>query len=232
VATALARIQSRADLEAQNERLEEFASIVSHDLRNPLNVAEGRVTLAREECESEHLPRAADAHERMRTLIEDLLALAREGDTATDAEPVDLARLFESEWVHVDTGDATSTVETERVVRADRNQLRRLLANLVRNSVEHGSTNDRTAERSDGAGLRVEIGDLDGGFYVEDDGAGIPRDRRGRVFEAGHTTSDAGTGFGLAIVERIADAHGWTVSLSEGTDGGARFEFTGVDVSP
>ena len=230
-AAALARIQSRADLQAQNERLEEFASIVSHDLRNPLNVAEGRVTLARGECESDHLAHVATAHRRMRTLIEDLLALAREGEAVTDVEPIDLGRLFETEWIHVDTGDATSAVETDRVVRADRNQLRRLLANLVRNSVEHGSTNDRAGARSDGASVRIEIGDVDGGFYVEDDGPGIPRDRRERVFEAGHTTSDSGTGFGLAIVERIADAHGWTVSLSEGTDGGARFEFTGVDVS-
>ncbi len=244
-ATALARIQSRTDLKAQNERLEEFASIVSHDLRNPLNVAEGRVGLAREECDSDHLVAAADAHGRMRALIEDLLGLAREGEAVTDVEPVDLGRLFETEWIHVDTGGATSAVETDRVVRADRNQLRRLLANLVQNSVEHGSTgsrpwaddsvgrgstSDRTGERADDADVRIEIGDLDGGFYVEDDGPGIPADRREQVFDAGHTTSDSGTGFGLAIVERIADAHGWTVSLSEGTDGGARFEFRGVDV--
>jgi PAS domain S-box-containing protein len=247
-ATALARIQSRANLEAQNERLEEFASIVSHDLRNPLNVAEGRVTLAREECDSDHLVAAADAHGRMRGLIEDLLALAREGADVTDAEPVDLGRLFETEWVHVDTGDATIDVRTERVVQADRTQLRRLLANLVRNAVEHGSTSPRSHAREDSlehgstgsgteseseaddAGVRIEIGDLDGGFYVEDDGPGIPEDRRERVFEAGYTTGDAGTGFGLAIVGRIADAHGWTVSLSDGADGGARFEFRGVEI--
>jgi PAS domain S-box-containing protein len=228
-AAALERIQSRTDLRTRNERLAEFASIVSHDLRNPLNVAEGRLALAREECESAHLESAAEAHGRMRTLIDDLLALARQGRAAARFETVELARVAEREWEHVDTGDAALVVDTDRVVRADRSQLRRLLANLVRNSVEHGSTADRTTGEPDDASVRIEIGDSDAGFYVEDDGPGIPDERRERVFEPGHTTSDSGTGFGLSIVERIADAHGWTVSLSEGTDGGARFEFTGVD---
>jgi PAS domain S-box-containing protein len=227
-AAALERIQSRADLRARNERLAEFASIVSHDLRNPLNVAEGRLTLAREECESTHLESAAAAHERMRALIDDLLALAREGRNAAAVEAVDLARVAEQEWAHVETGDATLVVDTDRVVRADRSQLRRLLANLVRNAVEHGSTAGRGSPSADA--VRVQVGDLAGGFYVEDDGPGIPVDRREAVFEPGHTTSDSGTGFGLAIVDRIADAHGWTVAVADGPEGGARFEFTGVDV--
>ncbi|WP_280585777.1 ATP-binding protein [Halorubrum sp. Boch-26] len=50
------------------------------------------------------------------------------------------------------------------------------------------------------------------------------------MFEPGHSTVEDGTGFGLAIVERVAEAHGWSVSATEGRAGGARFEFHGVDV--
>jgi PAS domain S-box-containing protein len=236
-AATLARIQSQTDLRARNERLSEFASIVSHDLRNPLNVAQGRLELVREECDSRHVQRVADAHGRMRALIDDLLALAREGETVTAPEPTDLARVVESEWDQVETGDATLVADADLVIRADRGQLRRLVANLVRNSVEHAAPDGRADAGEDDAGpatdgsLRVRVGALDDGFFVEDDGRGIPPDRREAVFEAGHTTSDSGSGFGLAIVDRIAEGHGWTVEVAESAAGGARFEFTDVEVT-
>jgi signal transduction histidine kinase len=206
-------------LQTKNERLEEFASIVSHDLRNPLNVAQGRLDLAREECDSEHLEAVADAHERMDSLIDDLLTLARDGEGVEETERVPLRELAEECWKGVETGDATLRIESERAIRADRSRLRQVLENLVRNAVEHADEN-----------VTVTVGDLDGGFYVADDGPGIPEGEREAVFETGYTTSDDGTGFGLKIVEAVASAHGWDVEVTESADGGARFEFTGVDV--
>jgi signal transduction histidine kinase len=74
--------------------------------------------------------------------------------------------------------------------------------------------------------------DCDGlrGFYVADDGTGVPEADRDDVFDSGYSTTQAGTGFGLAIVAEIAEAHGWDIALTESEDGGARFEVTGVDV--
>lgn len=69
---------------------------------------------------------------------------------------------------------------------------------------------------------------LPNGFYVADDGPGVPADERDQVFEFGHSGGD-GTGSGLAIVRSIAEAHDWTVSLTDSESGGARFEFTGVE---
>jgi signal transduction histidine kinase len=104
-------------------------------------------------------------------------------------------------------------------VLADESRLRQLFENLFRNAVEHG-----------GPGVAVTVGPLEGrGFYVADDGPGIPADERDRVRETGYTTADGGTGFGLSIVESIADAHGWGMRLVESETGGARFEFTGVE---
>lgn len=90
------RKQTEQKLVRQNERLEQFVSVVSHDLRNPLSIAEGQLELARGECDSEHLDAVANAHGRMDSFIDDLLTLAREGDHLTDVEAVDLAELSET----------------------------------------------------------------------------------------------------------------------------------------
>ena len=202
-------------IERQNERLEEFASIVSHDLRNPLNVAEGRLELARADCDSDHLDDVARSHDRMRTLIDDLLTLAREGDAAGRTTPVDLRAAVEECWQYVDTRDTTLVVETDRVVEADESRLHQLLSNLLRNAIEHGGTT-------------VIVGDLPDGFYVVDDGDGIPEADRVRVLEAGVSSDTDGTGLGLGIVAGTVADHGWDLTVTEGRAGGARFEVRGV----
>ena len=237
-------------LRRRNEQLDRFASLVSHDLRTPLSVADGRVDLAMEECDSEHLLPAANALDRCEALVDDLLALARDGGDVRDFEVVGLASTVEACWDTAAMGDATLVVDTERSVRADRSRLRQLLENLFRNSVEHGSTGSRpgagdsvehgsTGPRSptredsvEHGGTTVTVGDLADGFYVADDGPGIPPEARDRVFEAGYSTATDGTGFGLAIVREVADAHGWQVAVTESEGGGARFEVTGVEFDP
>ncbi|MFW6317209.1 MAG: PAS domain S-box protein [Halorubrum sp.] len=215
-------------IERENERLDEFASIVSHDLRNPLNVLSGYLRLARETGTESYFDRCDRALDEMERLIEDVLTLARQGDAVGPVEPVvvgELADRYElGEFGSVEGSGADETdanavdvaFETAGAVLADRDRLKRLLENLFRNAAEHG-------------GSRVVVGDLDDGFYVADDGPGIPEERRDEVFESGYTTSETGTGFGLAIVERIAEAHGWEVTLTESESGGARFEFRGAD---
>ncbi|WP_299236336.1 PAS domain S-box protein [Natronomonas sp.] len=215
-------ISERERLKRANERLEEFTGIVSHDLRNPLRAAEGRLALAREGAsDSEHLAAVDRAHDRMNALIEDLLALAQEGDAVTDAEEVDIAELVERCWATVGAADTDLRVETDGTVRGDPGRLRRLLENLFANAIEHG-----------GEGVTVTVGAFDSGLYVEDDGPGISEDERGDVFEPGYSTGRDGTGFGLSIVERIVDAHGWEIRATESADGGARFEITGVGIDP
>ena len=205
-------------LERQKERLEELASVVSHDLRNPLNVARGRLGLVREETDSAHVDTVAHALERMEQLLDDLMTLAREGSAVDETDPVDLQQAVESCWRNVDTAGATLVTDTDRVVRADYTRLQRLLENLLGNAVDHG-----------GEGVTVTVGALSDGFYVADDGPGIPSEEREQVFQSGYSTVEEGTGLGLAIVREVAEAHGWTVTVTEGADGGARFEVTGVD---
>ena len=221
----------KQQLEHQNERLDQFAGIVSHDLRNPLNVTSGYLELfdARieddddtVEVDAETVHELERATDRMEAIIDDALTLAREGKAVTETEAVDLADTAETAWETVDTAEATLTVDTDTVIEADRGRVRTTLENLFRNAVEHG--------RED---VTVTVGTLDrddtSGFFVADDGPGIPDERKDEVLEHGFSTSDDGTGFGLAIVEDAASAHGWTVTVTDSETGGARFEFSGVE---
>jgi len=231
----LERRERERGLERENARLSKFASVVSHDLRNPLSVAQGHLqVLAAGDGGEETVEEVAAALDRMEALIEDVLTLARDGEVVDDPEVVSLPAAATDAFRVVDAPEITLDVPRDVPnVRADPERLQTVLENLFRNSVEHGSTSNWTQ-----SGDSVEHGDVtalavgvdDGVLYVADDGTGIPEDDRESVFEYGYTTNEDGTGFGLAIVEEIADAHGWTVSLTESDAGGARFEFHGVDV--
>ena len=224
------------ELTARNERLEEFASIVSHDLRNPLNVAEGYLELATETGDGAHLREVETAHERMRELLERLLTLARRGDVIADTEPVAIHDIARRAWNTVETGEATLEFGEDTILEADKARLIEVFENLCHNAVEHGSTSPRshphegaTEHGTEDGGVTVRVGALEDGFFFEDDGVGIPENDRETVFESGYTTAPDGTGYGLDIVEQIAEAHGWDVAVCEGKDGGARFAFTGVE---
>jgi len=227
------------ELRRTNERLEEFASVVSHDLRNPLGVARGRVQLAMDDCDSPHLADADDALGRMDDLVDDVLALAREGAEDVAPEPVAVADLARRCWGNVATDGAELVVEDPPRIAADPSRLQQLLENLFRNAVTHaadgGATDPAVTIRVGGIGPAQRDGAHaddradPGGFYVADDGPGIPAEERDAVFEHGYSSDDDGTGFGLSIVEAIAAAHGWEVALTESADGGARFVVRGVD---
>ncbi|MFB6281926.1 MAG: sensor histidine kinase [Haloferacaceae archaeon] len=208
------------ELERQNERLEEFAGTLSHDIRNPLNVVEGRIELAREEHDSEHLDAAADALERVEGMVERTLTLARSGRIIGEVQRVDLDDIVGESWRNVETGRADLRVETLPVAEADPDRLRHVFENLFRNSVEHG-----------GPGVTVAVGPLEDGFYVEDDGPGIPEAEHDAILDDG-SAGEEGSGFGLTIVRQVVDAHGWDLVVTDGSDGGARFEVTGVTTVP
>ena len=216
------RKQRELELRGKNERLERFASIVSHDLRNPLSVADGYLEMARNEADSDHLETVANALDRMETLISDILVLAREGQEVTDMNSIVLDNIVQSSWSNIDQQAATLQAETNVRIEADKIRLGQVFENLFRNAIEHG-----------GSDVTITVGVLDdkAGFYVENDGEPIPEAKREQIFETGYTTNKQGTGFGLAIIKRIVDAHGWEIQATDGSAGGARFEITGVELT-
>ena len=211
-------ITEQRELQWQNDRLEEFASVVSHDLRNPLNIIDGRLELAKGDCDSEHLVEAEAALDRCQTLVDDLLTLAREGQRVAETETVRLADILDECWTTIEPDEATLNHDIDWTILADRGRLKQLLENLFYNTIDHA-----------GPAVTVEVGRLDDGFYVADDGPGIPDDIRDEVFQSGYSTGEDNTGFGLAIVKEIIDAHGWDITVEESASTGTRFEVTDVE---
>jgi signal transduction histidine kinase len=204
-------------LEEQNEQLDQFASRLSHEMRNPLSVLEARTTLARETGDPEHFDHMERSIRRMSRLIDDMLALAREGAVDTVPAPVALDECAREYWDGIRTPSTELAVETDARIFADKGRLHQLLSNLFRNAVEHT-----------GNGVTVTVGDLPDGFYVEDDGSGIAPENRETVLATGTSELSHGTGLGLAVVRRVAEAHDWSLRLTESEEGGARFEFRNV----
>ncbi|GCF15445.1 hypothetical protein Harman_33800 [Haloarcula mannanilytica] len=208
------------ELERRNQQLDQFAAVLSHDLRNPLNVASGRLALARERNDPEEFDRVEAAHDRMSSLIDEVLAFARD-EKSTDRVELRLAALAKAAWAHVDTAEATLQIDGDREIVGDRDQLLQLFENVFRNAVEHG-----------GSAVTVRVDAADDGFIVSDDGPGVPPEEREDVFEHGVTSSESGTGLGLAIVRHVIDSHGWEIEMAASQSGGAKLVVTGLEPEP
>lgn len=208
------------ELERINDQLDRFASVVAHDLRNPWNVANGYLEIARSGENSQELEEVSNALMRMDQIITNMLELAKMGAKVNDLEPISLPDLLESCWNSIAESEATLDIETDVTIHGDATRLAQVFENLFRNAIEHGS-----------ADVTITVGLLEdeSGIFVKDDGPGIPSSKRQTALEWGRTTSDTGTGFGLTIVQEIVEAHGWDLQITTATDGGARFEISGVE---
>ena len=214
---------SRQEMERQNRRLDQFASTLSHDLRNPLAVARGHVELLRTKLDDsqaellEHVEKIDGAHDRIDSIIGDVLTLTRKGESVEETDRFELEDAAMEAWSNIDSKDATLDIVDSISIEGDRSRVLRAFENLFRNSIDHV-----------GPEVTVTVGLTEDGFYVEDDGPGIPDEEMDSIFEYGHTTSEDGTGLGLSIVKTIAEAHGWSIWI-DGTSGrGARFVFSDV----
>ena len=202
-------------LQRQNERLEEFADVVAHDLRNPLTGAVGFLDIARKTNESQHFERVEQSLDRMEELIDELLMIARGDRQATNVQTYQIQPLVAEAWSYTDAPNATLSVDDPLgEIQADETRLLQLFGNLFRNSVEHG-----------GDDVTVEVGLLadDTGFYVADDGPGFSDDSRTEIEELGETDELSGTGIGLMSVTDVVEAHGWGLTVPD-MEQGARFE--------
>lgn len=216
------RKRREQQLRDQKRDLEEFAHVLSHDLKNPLSIAKGYLDLIEEQHDIEELAYVERALARLDQIIEDTAdaALYEEvGDTPTVRPLRDVVQMA---WDSVPTsGSALELPDPAWNVRAHEGRLAQLLENLISNSMDHAGGN---------VTVRVGILDDEGGFYVEDDGRGIPAEVRTRLETPSGLSRERGSGYGLQIVETVVDEHGWTMSVGESDSGGARFEFSGVAV--
>jgi len=221
--------------------VDHVSSVVSHDLRNPLDVAKAHLRAAQETGDDTHFESVADAHDRMEQIIRDVLTLTRGSGAIDPSSQVSIESAATAAWQSIDADGVTLELATPLpTVSADPDRVQRLFENLFRNSVEHSSVSHTTDtgthfqredcgetvdESSDtGAASTITVGSAGDGFFIADDGPGISPRHHEVVFEPGYSTQDGGTGLGLAIVEQIVNAHGWEIELTTAGTGGARFE--------
>lgn len=221
VATAISAHLAPRSVDTQPpDRLKEAASTLSHDGTNFLTIIQGRVELARETPQPEHFDAIDRATQRLADLIEDTKTLLETGSQAMDPEPVQLREVVQETWELEQTEGTELWISPLDTIVAERSRLCQLFENLFRNAVTHA-----------GPDVTVKVGMLSPtqGFFVEDDGPGIEPEERDSVFDFAYAEGEE-SHLGLPIVQWIAEAHGWDISVSGGDMGGARFEFSGVEL--
>lgn len=229
------RKRLETELEASNERLEQFAYAASHDLQEPLRMVARYVQLIENRYEDRldedgkaFLKFAVDGAERMKEMIDGLLEYSRVETTGGPLEPVDLddvvAETMADIQLKVDESDAEITINELPVVNGDISQLRQVFQNLFENAIEYSGdeppcvhvTADRTGS--------------DWTISVRDEGIGIDDDNHDCIFEVFNRLhgydEHGGTGIGLALCKRIIEHHGGEIWVESNSDGGATFSFT------
>jgi signal transduction histidine kinase len=190
---------------------EAVVSDLAHDAKNPLNVVGGRLELLDiDEVHDEAMTRSVD---RVASLLDDLSVLSTLETPVTDVERVSLPECARTVWSELVTDDAELAIETDRELEADPARLKLVLERLFENAVVHG-----------GDGVTVTLGETADGFYVADDGPGIPAEDRAQVFDQGYSTTRYGEGYGLFVARRGVLGHGWSITAGESESGGARFD--------
>lgn len=216
------RKEREQQLREQKRDLEEFAHVLSHDLRNPLAIAKGFADLIAEDYDIEEVTHLQQALSRIDQIIEDTADSALYGAVG---EPPDVRSLYDTvqmAWNSVPTRDADLVLPDHSWnIRAHDGRLGQLLENLISNAIEHG-----------GVDVTVRVGILgDGdGFFLEDDGPGIPEEVKTRLETPSGLSRERESGYGLQIVEKVVKEHGWEMEVTSSETGGARFEFPGAAV--
>lgn len=248
------RLESQnTKLEAKNEQLERLAHVISHDLQTPLSTAEKLLTLLRLDLADpgpdvdQSLEDMETVHRRLREFAEHMPKLARESTDVDRPVECTLEDVARAAWDVVETGSLELELEGDRLLEGDPRRLQQVFENLYRNVVEHAvgdemqvgtgsssvppsstptSGDDGRESPSSHPGRTastVRVGASEKGFYVADDGPGIVPEQEEELFEYGVGTKGS-SGFGLAIVRTIVEAHEWDISVTESRSGGARFE--------
>jgi two-component system, OmpR family, sensor kinase len=217
--------------EETEQRLRQFLADASHELRTPLTSIQGFAELFRLGADQDHVDlavtmrRIEEESARMKTLVNDLLLLARLDETRpAQRAPVDLAVLAADACSDAVAAEPARPVSLDApdpvVVAGDQDHLRQAIANLVTNALKHtpaGTPIEVSAERRNGHAV----------VSVRDHGAGLDSEALHHAFDrfwqADHARTGAGAGLGLSIVAAIAHEHGGSVQVVNAPDGGARF---------
>ncbi|TKX43674.1 PAS domain-containing protein [Halorubrum sp. ARQ200] len=209
-------IEKKNKIESKNKQLQRFSSILTHDIRSPLSVAQTNIELGiKQDNIIQYSDRIVASINRVSQIVDDMERLARLESAEMDTQQVELSVAAAQAWGVSDTANAVVNIDDNMpVVSGYKSQIYQMFENIFRNAVVHA-----------GGDAIIDVGSLnDGGFYIEDNGDGVPENIRDQVWEYGFTSKEEGTGIGLIVVKRVVERHNWTIDISDSQSGGARFE--------
>ncbi len=224
-----------AELERSNAELKQFAYVASHDLQEPLNLIDGYLNLLADEYKGklsqdadEFIDHTLEAAGRMKGLIRDLLAFSRVESKGAPFKPTDLNGAFEEARsnirARIEETDAKVKSNPLPMVLGDRSQIVRVLQNLISNAIKFAKPNEKPV-------IRVSAHQSEGRcvISVRDNGVGVPKEAREKIFEIFHRLHPRheypGTGIGLAICKRIVERHGGRIWVESEPGEGSAFFF-------
>jgi signal transduction histidine kinase len=185
-----------------------------------MNVILGYAKMLQEEYgPDERFDNIIAAGERVSAITESSLEFTKAGSISA-TEPIELKQIALEAWQTVETKDAKLNQIGSIRFHADRPLILQLLENLFRNAIDHV-----------GDDCTITVGSLEDGFYVQDDGHGLPEDVIDSVLMNDFSTNGS-MGLGLSIVDAVVEAHGGELEMGLSPEGGARFEIVGISISP
>lgn len=197
-------------LKEKNRRLDEFNSIVSHDLRNPLNVARGFLDIARDSMKEEDLDKVENSLNRMENIIDELLAVSGDAENF-EKQDLNLETVF-LEAIESGNREISFELENNKDLHASRTALVNIFDNMISNSIDHNKK-----------GVSVKVEGTSYGFLYKDDGE--LSEEIDEIVEHGYTSSTDGRGLGLSIIRRLANANDWSLELEKGGEGNLIHKF-------
>lgn len=206
----------------QKEQLDEFAEIVSHEVRNPLTVAQGNMRLFRATSDERHFDAALSNLEQVDRMIARMRYLVWAQRDELEVEPVNLKTVAGRAVRNVDGHGVSFEIPADRSVYANPHLLRSLFETLLGKptGTEPQESNIRVGWLEDGWGFFVEGSGLD----IHDEYIGVSDHQQPPL------PPNAG-GLDTAMIEQVAKAHGWELSVRRGSSGSTRIEISGLDPS-
>lgn len=205
--------------ESERTELEVYAGVLSHELRNYLHKAQSYLEFGEAAGGDDYLRHVQDAHQDIENVLHKAEAVATRDVPPEHRELVSVGVAAENARRRLDGERMNLVFDDPGNIKANPELLDLLIENILRNAIENV-----------GEDVTVTVGGLPDGFYIMDNGPGIPENIQDRLFEWGFSTREGGEGIGLAIVGRIVESHDWSITVTEGPDGGARFEIHDAEV--
>lgn len=208
----------KRQLKYKNKQLTEFAKIISHDIRNPLSIAQGYIDMIEDGGNNNQpIQKTKNALNKIENILDDVLDISTKTESDLTKQYLTIDSIANNCWNNIENENSNLYVKTNQSIFVNEKLVYRFFDNMFKNSIKHGGKN-----------VDITIGSLNNGFYIEDTGDGIPDKIKSEIFNPNYTTSNTGKGLGLTIVEHVCDLHNWTIKVTESSSGGARFEITDI----